>query len=1008
MKISNFQILKTFYLLLLAAPLIGQINMIETDYMKMISYDFGHNYILPHAARCFHSTLDFHRKLFDYEPREKVTVLIQDFGDYGNAGATAIPYNFISMGLSPFSYAFETSPAGERIFSMMNHELVHVVALDNAAKSDKFFQKTFMGKVNPTSDHPISMIYSYLTNPRMYAPRWYHEGIAAYVETWMNGGIGLALGSFDEMVFRTLVYQNARIYDAQGLESEGVTTDFQGRSNSYLYGTRFMSYLAFTYGPEKIIEWVKRSKDSKAFFAGQFKNVFGISIGNGWDDWIEFEKKWQKENIRSIEENPVTETINISDERLGSVSYAHYDKKRNKIYLAVNYPGHYPHLAAINLANGKTENLTDIKGPALFYVSSVTYDEDGDALFFTSDNNAWRDLMKYDLATGKTEMMQSNTRTGDLAMNKTDQSIWGIKHLNGYSTIVRIPKTADKSGLKEYSTWEQIYTLPYGQDIFDLDISPDGNYLSAAVSDLKGNQSLLLYDLPKLIDSEIAIDTVFNFEVASPQSFRFTNDGQELIGSSYYSGVSNIFKVDMNTMNIKAMSNARTGFFRPLKIDDDKLLVFEFMSNGFRPVMIKNEPVASVSSIEFLGNATVEKYPELIEWELPIATSSEVNLDEVNKVEKEYNPYNELAINYAYPTIVGYKNVFGLGYKFNISDPINFKELNIDLAFTPKGWKNQISTLPDSLSPLSGSEQYHFSFTARSGQTTLSAGYNEASFYDLFGPRISSRKGLRGSLEYEKSLIWDLPRTLDLDLSLDGYYGLDRSPEFQQIETDDFDDSFFIRARTSLTFSHLKKSLGGVESEKGIKVNANVAVTKSGDDLFPNISGSLDYGFQLPLAHSSIWFRAAAGSSFKEDLNPFSRFGFASFGNNYVDYHQFRQFRNAYSFPGVSFTNEFNIIAKEYAKVTTELVLPPIRYRKFGGFNFFANWTQATFFTSVLSTRDPFYGNNQYLNFGTQIDTRMVIFSHLPSTLSLGYARAWDLDGNRNFGEFMVSVKLLN
>jgi hypothetical protein len=984
----------------------AQLKLYETDNMKMITYDFGHNYILNHASRCFQNTLNFHKSLFEYKPTEKVTVLIQDFGDYGNAGATAIPLNFISMGLSPFSYAFETSPAGERVFSMMNHELVHVVALDNSAKSDRFFQNMFKGKVHPTKDNPLSMFYSYLTNPRMYAPRWYHEGIAAYVETWMNGGIGLAIGSFDEMVFRTLVLENARIYDAQGLESEGVTSDFQGRSNSYLYGTRFMGYLSYTYGPDKIIEWVKRTEVSKAFFAAQFKNIFGIPISQGWDDWIKFEINWQNKNIASLRENKITESEPISNEDLGSISYAHYDKKRDQIYLAVNYPGHYPHLASIDLESGKSKNLTDIKGPALFYVSSVTYDEQGDLLYFTSDNNAWRDLMQYDLNTGETKMMQENSRTGDLTFNINDKSIWGIKHLNGISTIVRIPEKSENK--TAYSTWSQMYTLPYGQDIFDIDISPNGKLLSAAVSDFKGDQSLLLFDLNKLENKEVVVDTIFNFEVSSPQGFRFTKDGKYLIGSSYYSGVSNIFRVDVETKEIKAMSNALTGFFRPIEIDEERLLVFKFTSDGFKPVTIKNETVSAVSSIDFLGNITVEKYPELIQWELPIATSQDIDLDDYNLKETTYKPYSELSLNYAYPTIVGYKNVFGLGYKFNISDPIKFKELNFNFSYTPRSWKNHISSLPDTIEPLDASERFHFAFSARSGNITLSGSYNEASFYDLFGPRVTSRKGINGSLDYEKSLIWDLPRKLDLNLSVSGYYGLDRSPEFQQIETKAFDNSFFMQARGSLSFSHLKKSLGGVEHEKGVKSNINLAITQSSGDFFPNINGALDYGLQLPLAHSSIWFRSSAGNSFKKEFNPFSRFGFASFGNNYVDYHEFRQFRNPYSFAGLSFTNEFNIIAKEYAKVTTEWVLPPIRYRKFGGFNFFANWTQATIFTSFLTANDPDFGNNQYYNIGTQIDTRMVMFSHLPATLSIGYARAWQLDSNRNFGEFMISLKLLD
>ena len=99
------------------------------------------------------------------------------------------PFNLINIGLVALSVMpLKHFPAGERIFSLMNHELVHMAALDNTAKRDRFFQKLFLGKVVPTSDHPISMFYSFLTIPRFYAPRWYHEGIASYVDTWMSGG----------------------------------------------------------------------------------------------------------------------------------------------------------------------------------------------------------------------------------------------------------------------------------------------------------------------------------------------------------------------------------------------------------------------------------------------------------------------------------------------------------------------------------------------------------------------------------------------------------------------------------------------------------------------------------------------------------------------------------------------------------------------------------------------------------------------------------------------------
>lgn len=46
-----------------------------------------------------------------------------------------------------------------------------------------------------------------------------------------------------------------------------------------------------------------------------------------------------------------------------------------------------------------------------------------------------------------------------------------------------------------------------------------------------------------------------------------------------------------------------------------------------------------------------------------------------------------------------------------------------------------------------------------------------------------------------------------------------------------------------------------------------------------------------------------------------------------------------------------------------------------------------------------------YVSAGAQMNIQMVFFTHMKTTLSVGYARAW---GNGlNQGEFMVSLKLL-
>src|SRR5262249_698602 len=158
------------------------------------------------------------------------------------------------------SHAFETYPASERLYSLMNHELIHIVQGDIANDDDRWWRRFFHGKVLPQSQDPESLFYSYLTTPRFQAPRWYIEGGAVFMETWMSGGLGRAQGGYDEMVFRAMVRDNAHFYDPLGLVSRGTRVDFQFIANAYLYGTRFFTWLAYTYGPEKVIAWIRRDE----------------------------------------------------------------------------------------------------------------------------------------------------------------------------------------------------------------------------------------------------------------------------------------------------------------------------------------------------------------------------------------------------------------------------------------------------------------------------------------------------------------------------------------------------------------------------------------------------------------------------------------------------------------------------------------------------------------------------------------------------------------------------
>ncbi len=639
----------------------------SSAHVEVLYYSPAHEYLVTHLIRSYENALNFENNLFHYTPSQKLSVLLEDFGDYGHGAAGTVPSNFIDVGIAPFSYTYETLPANERMTWIMNHESIHIVMGDNSNSIDRRFRSLFFGKVVPTDEDPVSIFYSSMTSPRHYATRWFHEGIATFMETWMAGGLGRAMGGWDEMVFRTMVRDDAYIYDVVGLESEGTSADFQTGANSYLYGTRFMTWLCYTYGPDKLLQWITRGENTKRYFASRFKQVYGIGMNEAWKMWIAEERKFQEANLADIRKYPVTMPQRLTPNTLGSVSRAYFDPKDNVIYAGIRYPAHLASIAAIHVDTGKIEELKDIKGPALYYVTSLTWDPRGRKLYYATDNNDLRDLNVYDVETHHSARLLKDIRTGDLAFDAADSSIWGVRHNNGLSALVEF-----QAPYKEMTVRRD---FEYGNDIFDIDVSPDGQYLTGAISDVSGKQKLVRYridDLRKRGDA--TPEVLYDFEYNSPGNFVYSPDGRFLYGSSYYTGASNLFRYNFETKKMDVISNAETGLFRPLPLADGWLIAFEYTSKGFVPARVPVKPLDDVSAVKYFGQATLEKYPELRKWKLPPPAS--INSENLITRTGSYDPLHNVQLISAYPIVQGYKNTAGVGMRAEFADRLHLASVS--------------------------------------------------------------------------------------------------------------------------------------------------------------------------------------------------------------------------------------------------------------------------------------------------------------------------------------------
>jgi hypothetical protein len=804
----------------------------------------------------------------------------------------------------------------------------------------------------------------------------------------MSGGVGRAQGGYDEMVFRAMVQDGTKFYAPLGLVSKGTEIDFQVGANAYLYGTRFMNYLAFTYGPERLLAWWRRDAGSRRYYADQFQQVFGLSLNESWHRWIDFEHDYQRKNLQSVHEHPLTEFHDLTHKDLGAVSRGYLSKDGSKLYTAVRYPGQVAHLVAISRRDGSVTPLAEIKGSKGYTVTSLAFDPQTETLFFTSNNvTTYRNLEALDLRTSETRMLVHAGRIGDIVFNPADRSLWALRFSNGRDVLVRLQPP--------YNEWHRLYTFRPEEEAFDLDLSPDGMLASVSVSGRGPHIGAPYVTQVRVIRTDALAHGdatplhTFTQESAVPEGFVFSPDGRYLFGSSYYTGVSNIYRYELATEKLDAVSNAALGFFRPLPLDNSRLIVLRYSAKGFVPTQIEAQPTEDLSAVTFLGEQVAEKYPTVQSWVAQVPSTIPYESQIVRQ--GAYRPARELTLDSVIPVIKGYFDSVALGASARFSDPVGLDWINVDTTYSPD------NSLPSK-------ERLHAMVTAHIPEWTAAAAWNRDDFYDLFGPTKRSLAGYNGYVSYYHFMIYDPPQTMDIKAKVAYYGDLVTLPGFQNVLSP---TSTLFTADVGLTSIDTRRSPGAVDDETGHTWSLKAHTYSAPGEFIPSITGTFDVGFPLPLDHSSIWLRTGAGVSAGARENPLSNFYLGGFGNNYVDSGangSAQRYRELLSMPG------FEIDAlqgKSLAKAMLEWCIPPMRFESLGSPAFYVSWARPELFATALET--DFNNSNfrqQAYDVGGQLDFQLHVLHRFPMMLSVGVAEGF---GGGGFAktEFMLSLQVL-
>ena len=152
-------------------------------------------------------------------------------------------------------------------------------------------------------------------------------------------------------------------------------------------------------------------------------------------------------------------------------------------------------------------------------------------------------------------------------------------------------------------------------------------------------------------------------------------------------------------------------------------------------------------------------------------------------------------------------------------------------------------------------------------------------------------------------------------------------------------------ARSGSNTPICKRSLGAVDDEKGIAGKLVFKGSRVNGEITPQLWGTFDYGIPLPIPHSSVWLRTAAGAADGSKNETVANFYFGGFGNNYVDDKSIKRYHEYYSMPGFGIDE---ISGLNFVKELVEWNVPPYVFESAGTPGLYLNWLRPSVFAAGL------------------------------------------------------------
>ena len=532
-----------------------------------LSYHAGEEQLAQHAldvAEQVASTLD---PWLEWQPKDKVYVVLTDHVDLPNGLTTSFPRDHIELYVSPPDGLDSLEDFDDWFRLLITHEYTHILQLDKATGAPGFMQH-FFGR-------------NLFLLPGTFQPTALLEGLAVYDETDQTLRSGRGQSSLYAMYMRAEVQRGVRPWSQ--VTMAGVTQWPEG-TIPYLYGINFYQFIADTYGRGKIPQLVDEYSDHLIPFrvGSNLEDVLGDDRDTVWEKFTAYLQKHY-----AAPPYPAGTAL-VEGERLTAHGYDTADPRAaadGRVFYVRDDSHQQPAVMVWQAGKGSRELAKtftparldwNLKAGLLMARPEVCHEYH---LNF--------DLYRVDPDDGGVTRLTHCGRYHYASWSPDGTRIAAARIDLGQSSLVLM--SADGSGP------ETLWSGEDGVILGELDWSPDGSRLVAALWRPGRRWGLEEFSFATKSWEPLAAGVG---DVGDPQ---YTPDGKAVLFSADAGGVYNLRRVDLVTHAVTTLTHVASGAFSPSEGAGGDIYYLGYTPDGYDvyrlpAAAVQSEPIAMAAA----------------------------------------------------------------------------------------------------------------------------------------------------------------------------------------------------------------------------------------------------------------------------------------------------------------------------------------------------------------------------------------------------------------------------